>query len=462
MSVSTCHPLFGVPEGALIAGKYRIRRVLGRGSMGIVVEAEHKQLRQRVAIKFLLPQDGVSPEASARFLREARAAADIESEHVVRATDVDALEDGTPYMVMEFLEGGDLAAILENSIKLPIPTAVDYVVQACEGLAEAHERGIVHRDIKPSNLFLAKGRRGRLVVKVVDFGISKLKEAGEADSAITKAASFIGSPRYMSPEQLASSHDVDTRTDIWAMGVTLYELLTGKAPFSGPTIAKLCYQVTFEPPSPLCDLRADVPAGLEAVVARCLAKQPNERFQSMLELASALTPFKDVAADDLLPSSSVSKPSVLDIPPSSNSPWVDNGGGSPRTVVLSGPEAALSSTPIAGPNRRRRRGVLLTVFVGAIGLVGYNALHQSSRTAPSRAAESSSSAPSSGPALVAAPTPELWSPDLHGTADAAPGRLGAQAQGSTTKPGSAAGPSASRGRGSAKRPPPRDPFEDPN
>jgi eukaryotic-like serine/threonine-protein kinase len=283
---------FGVQEGQMLAGKYRVERVLGVGGMGVVVAAHHVQLDERVAIKLLLPERGESPISTRRFVREARAAVKIKSEHVARVFDVGTLEDGAPYIVMEFLEGSDLAVWLAESGPLPIEQAVEFVLQACVAVAEAHRLGIVHRDLKPSNLFCTKRPDGQILVKVLDFGISKMRDVGDSVSGTATAeGTMLGSPLYMSPEQLNSSKDVESATDIWALGVVLYQLLCGSVPFAGHTLAAVASKIATEPPAPLRPLRADVPAGLEVVIARCLQKAPADRYGSVAELAAALLNF---------------------------------------------------------------------------------------------------------------------------------------------------------------------------
>jgi len=286
-----------VREGDVLAGKYRVERVLGVGGMGVVVAATHLQLDQRVALKFLLPRAMESGEVVARFAREARAAAKIQSEHVARVIDVGTMpETGSPFMVMEYLEGADLADTLRQTGPLPIERAVGYVLEACEALAEAHAAGIVHRDLKPANLFLAK-RPGRgEIVKVLDFGISKMTSATTNDAALTKTATLMGSPLYMSPEQLMSAKHVDARSDIWAIGVILHELLSGSPPFTGETVPQIVTSILHVPHAPLTTLRADAPRGLEDVVTRCLAKDPSARFASVADLAAALAPFASARA----------------------------------------------------------------------------------------------------------------------------------------------------------------------
>jgi serine/threonine protein kinase len=286
--------LAGVNEGDVLAGKYRVDRVLGVGGMGVVVAAHHLQLDDRVAIKFLLPETLGNKEAVQRFAREARAAVKIKSEHVGRVTDVGTLENGAPYMVMEYLEGGDLAAWLAERGPVPLEQAVDFVLQACEAIAEAHTLGIVHRDLKPANLFVAKLPGGVRSVKVLDFGISKVTlmsgSAGQS-SAATKTSSLMGSPLYMSPEQMQSPKDVDSRSDIWAIGVILYEITTGASPFIADTMPELVLKIMSSAPRPPRELVSDFPERFESVILRCLEKDRGKRFQTVGELAVALLPF---------------------------------------------------------------------------------------------------------------------------------------------------------------------------
>jgi serine/threonine protein kinase len=278
-----------VREGEILDGKYRVERVLGVGGMGIVVAATHVQLHTRVALKFLLPAALGTAQIVERFAREARAAVQIQSEHVARVIDVGTLPTGSPYMVMEYLEGGDLADAVARDGPMPLAQAVGYVLQACEAIAEAHSLGIVHRDLKPANLFLAR-RTGRdAVVKVLDFGISKTSESGPA--GLTQTSAMMGSPYYMAPEQMMSSKDVDARADIWALGVILYELLAGVPPFAAETMPEIVFMVTQRDPPPLAGKRADVPPGLADVVARCLLRDPTKRYANVAKLASALAPF---------------------------------------------------------------------------------------------------------------------------------------------------------------------------
>lgn len=282
-----------VRVGTVLAGKYRVDRILGRGGMGIVVAATHLELDTLVAIKLLLPEVRNNEEVVARFSREARAAARIKSEFVARTLDVGKLDNGCPYIVMEYLEGGDLSQRLAEQGPLPIGAAVHFILQACDALSEAHAMGIIHRDLKPSNLFVTRRRDGTEVTKMLDFGISKLSPtAGSSpELSMTRTTSIMGSPLYMSPEQLVASRNVDPRSDIWALGVTLYEALAGKPPFGGESLPELCAKVMTQPAPPLTEVRPDVPPQLEAVVMRCLCKEPAQRYATASELAAALMPF---------------------------------------------------------------------------------------------------------------------------------------------------------------------------
>jgi len=287
-----------VQEGDLLAGKYRIERHLGQGGMGYVVAAVHEQLHQRVAVKFLSKEHAKSPGASERFLREARAAVRIQSEHVARVLDVAELDAGEPYIVMEYLLGNDLEAELTRHGTFELTVAIDYILQACVAVAEAHTLGLVHRDLKPANLFLTRRADGSPLVKVLDFGISKaLASDSESGSpSLTSAQSILGSPAYMSPEQARKPKSVDMRTDIWSLGIILYQFLSGDTPFTGDTPLSILAAAFVEPIPDLLVLRPDLPPEIEQVVRRCLEKNPEHRFQTVAELAVALEPFADRAS----------------------------------------------------------------------------------------------------------------------------------------------------------------------
>jgi hypothetical protein len=282
-----------VKPGDVLAGKYRVERVLGSGGMGYVVAARHLQLDQLVAMKFLRRGNAGldETEATGRFLREAKAVVRLRDEHVAKVFDVGTLESGEPYIVMEYLDGCDLSALAKQRGQIPVSEAVEYVMQACEALAEAHSIGIVHRDVKLANLFVTRGHAGSPLVKVLDFGISKVNPFGEAEHEMTRTASMLGSPRFMSPEQMRDPRNVDARSDIWSLGVVLYRLVAGKPPFEADTLGRLLSMVMHENPDPLAVIRSDLPQGFSETVQHCLEKDPNGRFSNIAELAYGLAPY---------------------------------------------------------------------------------------------------------------------------------------------------------------------------
>jgi serine/threonine protein kinase len=280
--------------GDILLGKYRAEGVLGRGGMGVVVAARHLSLDERVAIKFLLPDRLGDDESIQRFLREARAAVRIRSQHIARVTDVGTMENGAPYMIMEYLEGRNLQDVVAQDGPLPVALVVDLVLQASEALAEAHAQGIIHRDVKPSNLFLSRHADGSACVKVLDFGISKMP--GSHDHALTRTGAVFGSPLYMSPEQLRSARDVDARTDIYSVGVVLYQSLTGRVPFAADDLPQLVYKIMNEAPVSPRALRAEIPATLEQAILTAMARDRESRFPTIADLASAIAPLGSSSA----------------------------------------------------------------------------------------------------------------------------------------------------------------------
>ncbi|HET7540361.1 MAG TPA: serine/threonine-protein kinase [Polyangiaceae bacterium] len=438
-----------IREGQLLLGKYRAERVLGRGGMGLVVAAHHLELDEPVALKFLLPEALQSAETIARFEREARAAVKIRSEHVARVFDVGRLETGEPYMVMELLRGLDLGQLLEQRGPLPVQDVVDYVLQAGEAIAEAHQLGIVHRDLKPQNLFLTHRADGSPCVKVLDFGISKMSARGSGDQAVTATMAILGSPLYMSPEQLMSARDIDSRTDIWALGVICFQLLTGKTPFSAATLPQLCMAINMSEPLALRSLLASAPAALEAAISRCLEKDRNLRLANLAELARALAPFGPprsqlsverierlarVSAPSAPPGAAQAPPptatrvsaSTLAEPTLAESAPVEStlaeparalgppeqgiAGGEPRTMG----EFGRTKSP---PRPKRRIGLFallaLLVVVGVAATLGLAAAHRARTLA---AASSIAVAPSETPppkVAVAAPEPAAIPPPVE-------------------------------------------------
>jgi serine/threonine-protein kinase len=290
-----------VKEGDVLAGRYVVDRVLAVGGMGTVVAARHVQLGHKVALKFLHQTSKESGSAEkelvGRFLVEAKAAARLKSEHVVHVSDVGTLENGVPFMVMEFLEGCDLGDVLAREGPLPMELAVEYILQACEGLAEAHAARIVHRDLKPQNLFRTQRPDGSPLIKVLDFGVSKaLADDVRDKGTVTSTDAVFGSPLYMSPEQMVSATRADQRSDIWSLGVVLYELLTGRLPFEAETMTGLCLAIANSPPRKLLQDAPDLPPELEAVIERCLEKDPNLRYANVAEFAADLAFFAPVHA----------------------------------------------------------------------------------------------------------------------------------------------------------------------
>jgi serine/threonine protein kinase len=277
--------------GDVIAEKYRLVRTLGRGGMGRIFAADHLLLGTTVALKFMHPHLARDRGQVARFAREARAAATLKSAYSARIIDVDTLDNGELYIVMEYLDGVSLETIAVDGRGLPIPDAVRFIVQACDALAEAHSRSIIHRDVKPANLFLTKGKSGEPIIKVLDFGLAKSVVSTEGLSSSqnsTIAGQALGTPYYMSPEQITGGAVIDGRSDVWAIGTTLYELLTGHMAFPGPNAAIVFDGILLGSPTPLRVLRPEIPDTLVAIVDRCLQREVTARFQTVRELSKAL------------------------------------------------------------------------------------------------------------------------------------------------------------------------------
>jgi eukaryotic-like serine/threonine-protein kinase len=273
--------------GKIIRDKYAIEGIMGRGGMGVVFRARHVQLGSLVALKFMRPEVQEVPNAVERFLREARIAASLQSDHAVKIFDVDSDQDGTPYMAMEFLEGEELSKRLHRTGVIPAKEATGYALEMCAALSEAHAKNVVHRDLKPANMFLAKKWGGKEVLKLLDFGISKVQTEKAAE--LTGDGTSLGSPSYMAPEQMIASNAVDRRADIWSLGVCLYRFLSGKLPFDSESVWEVSLLVTTKEPVHLASLRADLPSALVAAVHKCLIKDPAKRFQSVEEVAEALS-----------------------------------------------------------------------------------------------------------------------------------------------------------------------------
>ena len=283
----------GLRPGVVIGGKYRIDGLLGSGGMGLILSATHIDLHAPVAIKVVRDELARNELIVSQLMFEARAAAQMRSAHVVRILDVGRLSTGAPYLVMEQLQGLDLDGVLFDRGMLPISEAISYMLQACEGLAEAHALGVVHRDLKPENLFLANTPEGP-VLKILDFGVCKevgpTRREGNRPTLSREGAS-VGSPFYMSPEQMRAAPNLDARADIWSLGAILFELVTGQCPFEAETIASLAVKVLTEDAPTLLGLLPGAPPELDAIIQRCLRKAPEERFQTVSELSQALREF---------------------------------------------------------------------------------------------------------------------------------------------------------------------------
>jgi serine/threonine protein kinase len=275
----------GVKIGEIFVDKYRVDAFLGHGGMGVVALCTHLALNEQVAIKMLRRDVLDDADAVERFMREAQAAVKLKSEYVARVSDVGRSRSNVPYMVMEYLEGHDLGDLLDERGCLGLPWAVELTLQACEALSEAHSLGIVHRDVKPTNLFVTWRPDGSALIKVLDFGISKALTGNAMQ--LTQTQSLLGTPAYMSPEQMRSARMVDARTDIWSLGTVLYEMIEGRRPFEAESFSEMCVKVAVDPPGAMIN----APAALQQVVLRCLEKAPEQRYPSMADLAQDLVPF---------------------------------------------------------------------------------------------------------------------------------------------------------------------------
>jgi len=436
----------------MVGGKYRVDRVLGAGGMGVVVAATHTELDQPVALKFILPESISGKDAVERFMREARSVARLKSEHVARVYDVGRDETGNPYMVLELLEGLDLAKLTKHKGPFAVADSIEYVLQACEGLIEAHAAGIVHRDLKPQNLFVSRRLNGMPLVKVLDFGIAKaVGAAAVGQLALTDSQAVMGSPLYMAPEHMRSARAADVRSDIWSLGVILYELLGGQVPFDGETVTEVCIRVVNEPPPSLLGLRPALDRKLVAVVMRCLDKDPAARWQNVAQLATALEPysrssqqgavlrpwrsFEDTMdsrpaaspADDTGPSTAVTMPTGEDIAkalrsapsPSAHPGSVHPGSLGPPVPPLTSPASpepapALVSTDVSWgqgsdarpPPTARRSNFTTGIAVGAVvSLAAAAAVIVGLRSASVTGAAAVSSTPVTGAAADSSTPP---------------------------------------------------------
>jgi eukaryotic-like serine/threonine-protein kinase len=409
-------------SNTIVGGKYRLLQVLGRGGMGTVYEARHEVIGRRVAIKFMHAELAARPEIMARFRREAQAAGALENENIAAVTDFGVAEDGAPYIVMEFLPGEDLSRLLTRLGPLPVPRAIYALIQACRGLEAAHAHGIIHRDLKPENLLVTKRGDGSDLIKVLDFGIAKLRFEGDTGSS-TRTGMTLGTPFYMPPEQARGQKDIDHRADIYALGVILYEILAGRKPHDGDGYNAIMYQILTQPPARLETLRAGLPPGLADVVHKAMAFEPGDRFQHVTELSSALAQFADRAITPLASGERAAfAPTSFQTPPAVHP--------TARIPAVTPNTSAASETP--APPKSSRAAVLLVFGVVSLLAAGGAALllrkspasepaahsAEAAKNAPQEATVTASAtplvtpspAPSASPAEVPAPQPSAPPP----------------------------------------------------
>ena len=446
--------------GQVIAGKYAIVKVIGEGGMGVVFEATHLKLRQRVAVKMLLPEMLAHDIIVTRFEREARASGQLRNRHAVRVMDVDVTADGLPYMVMEFLEGHDLQVELDRRGRLPYPEAVDIVLQACSAMIAAHQIGIVHRDLKPANLFLAQegDAHEARTVKVLDFGISKVQADG--DAKLTVADSVIGTAMYMSPEQIRSSENVDARSDIWSLGIILFELLAGRPPWIG-TPTQLAAAVVSEDAPDVRTHASDVPAEIATIIATALRRDPSRRFGDVKQLALSLAPFAPASgagrmlAESLLHASSGKFPrvSIRPAPLEQSRTIVQAAAVSESRMGGTGPGTTPGWSQHDSPELRHRTVLVGFLVAFAIGLlvVGGSALawlRWGSKGARDRSATAAAPTPVTSVPAPSTPTtpttPAAKAPIVNAAAPAAsaapPDSTATARAGTARKPPPAAAP----------------------
>jgi serine/threonine-protein kinase len=383
--------------GRTAGGKYKLVRLLGKGGMGEVYEAQHSVIGRRFAIKFLHPHLATNGEVVARFQREAQAAGSLENENIAAVVDAGTADDGAPFLVMEYLDGEDLAHLLVRGGPLPVPRAAYIIIQACRGLAAAHGRGIVHRDLKPENLFVCKRNDASDLIKVLDFGIAKL-HAGSAGTGLTQTGTTMGTPFYMSLEQARGAKEVDQRTDIYALGVILYEILSGAKPHPGESYNEILYHVLTQEPAPLDSIRPELPVGLSAIVQKAMAREAGDRYASAADLTAALIPYAGRAVTPLRSQVGM----AVATGETMNSPV------SLRAIPVPTPPSLPENTaPL--PARGRSRVVVWSSWAaGAVALVAVGlwlGLHYAPRRQPAPTTPTPAPVTEPVPAPVAAPAP---------------------------------------------------------
>jgi len=347
--------------GTVLDGKYNIERQIGAGGMGAVYEATHTAIGRTVAIKTLHLAYAGDEQLVERFHREAQMAGSIGHDNICEVTDIGTAADGTPYLVMPLLAGGALADVLEGPEMLPIPRLIDIVAQTLSALQAAHEARIVHRDLKPDNIFVTKIGDRRDFVKLLDFGISKLLDQ-DAVLQLTQTGTVLGTPFYMAPEQAKGSKEIDHRVDLYAIGVILYEALTGKRPFEGDTYNEIMYKIIAEDYQPPSQLNPQVPPQLEQIVLKAMAREPEARFQTAAEMRRALA--SAVAATPLhIQVPAVDTDAVTAVTPP---------GSTPQDTTMSATAMETVSTGVGRPAATGRKWlpIVIGVSVGAVVVVG--------------------------------------------------------------------------------------------
>ena len=459
----------GPRVGVVIDDKYTLVRLIGRGGMGEVYEGRHNKIGRRVAVKFLAAEHAQHPDGARRFENEARAAGSIEHENIAAVFDVSKLSDGTPYLVMEFLDGQDLNSLLQRELRLPLPRAAHILVQTCHGLDVVHRKGIVHRDLKPGNLFLARRASGGELVKILDFGIAKLL-GPEWSAEATKTGSRLGTVYYMSPEQARGEREVGAKSDIYALGVILYEMLSGQRPHDGDSILQILHRILTQPPKPLEEACPGLPPAIYATVRKAMAPKAEDRFQHVGDFAAELAPFVSSGAPGQWSANATRSETVV---PTATGPSPRNPVVSSVVVVAGdrpGPAAGASVARAGGPagsGRGVRRAIIgLGVAMGVVAAGATIFMLTRERTTPERGAASATTLGVASSHIEPLEEPSAVSPvPLSGSvsASAASGHSGLSGQSNDGAEASAIADSSGRAHGAAVaktavRPPPASPV----
>jgi serine/threonine protein kinase len=335
--------------GKVIDRKYRLVRLLGEGGMGAVYEAEHTKINRKVAVKLMKPEVAKYPEAVERFMREAQAASAIGHPNIIEIEDIGESEDGTVFMVMEMLKGQTLAERLSETTRLPPDRAVGIILQVLSALLATHRKGIIHRDLKPENIYLSIDARMREEVKLLDFGASKVRGPDAGGLRLTRTGTVMGTPYYLSPEQARGSQDITEQVDIWAVGVVLFEMLTGRPPYEGESYNELLSKILMEPVPDIRQIEPAVSAELAAVIGKALAKDRKERYRNAAEVIEALLPFHSAANESMTPSAEHFLRTSVAPPPAGEA---RAGKRLAKNTTPLRPDAVLKQTPAKPPADR--------------------------------------------------------------------------------------------------------------